>query len=84
VRNNDGGDDFVSRMITSRFIDQSLHVYSKQARLNDSRTPLQQVSIEPQGSIQFLGPVAVMTSAVDNAKWARPSKRHLKVRSNAG
>jgi carboxyl-terminal processing protease len=63
VRNNDGGDDFVSRMITSRFIDQSLHVYSKQARLSDSRTTLQQVIIEPQGSTQFLGPVAVMTSA---------------------
>jgi carboxyl-terminal processing protease len=63
VRNNDGGDDFVSRMITSRFIDQSLHVYSKQARLSDSRTPLQQVFIEPQGDTQFLGPLAVMTSA---------------------
>ena len=63
VRTNDGGDDFVSRMITSRFIDQSLHVYSKQTRLSDSRTPLQQVFIEPQGDTQFLGPVAVMTSA---------------------
>ena len=63
VRNNDGGDDFVSRMIASRFISQSLHVYSKQARLNDSRTPLQQVFIEPEGDIQFLGSVAVMTSA---------------------
>lgn len=63
VRYNGGGDDFVSRMITSRFIDQSLHVYSKQARLGDSRTPLQQVFIQPEGSTQFLGPVAVMTSS---------------------
>lgn len=63
VRTNDGGNDFVSRMITSRFIDQSLHVYSKQARLNDSRTPLQQVFVDPEGETQFLGPVAVMISA---------------------
>jgi C-terminal processing protease CtpA/Prc len=63
VRYNNGGDNFVSRMITSRLIDQSLHVYSKQARLGDSRTLLQQVIIEPEGNSQFLGPVAVMTSA---------------------
>ena len=63
VRYNLGGDDFVSTMIVSRFIDKFLHVYSKQARLVDSRTPLQQVIIGSQGSRQFLGPVAVMTSA---------------------
>ena len=67
VRNNDGGDDFVSRMITSRLIDQSLHVYSKQARLSDSRTPLQQVFVDPEGETQFLGPVAVMTSATTSS-----------------
>lgn len=56
------GDDLVSTMIASRFVNQSLHAYSKQARLGDSRTPLQQVTIEPLGSTQFLGPIALMTS----------------------
>jgi C-terminal processing protease CtpA/Prc len=63
VRYNSGGDDFVGQMIVSRFIEQSLHIYSKQARLGDGRTPLLQVFIEPEGAVQFLGPVAVMTSA---------------------
>jgi hypothetical protein len=56
------GDGFVSSLIASRFIDQPLHAYSKQAKLGDSRTALQQVIIEPAGSTQFLGPIALMTS----------------------
>lgn len=62
VRLNGGGDDFVSRMIASRFYQKRVHVYSKQARLGEGRTPIQKVYVEPEGEKQFLGPVALLTS----------------------
>ena len=62
IRYNGGGDDFVSQMIASRFIDKELHAYSKQARLVDSRTPLQDIMLTPSGDTQYLGPVAVLVS----------------------
>lgn len=67
VRYNGGGDDFVSQMIVSRFIDQPLHAYSKQARLGDSRTPLQDIVINPVGVNRFSGPVAVLTSTTTSS-----------------
>jgi C-terminal processing protease CtpA/Prc len=63
IRLNGGGDDFVSHMIASRFYQTSTHVYSKQARLGDTRTVLQKIVIEPQGIQQFIRPVAVLTSS---------------------
>lgn len=62
VRYNGGGDDFVSQMIVSRFIAQDLHAYSKQARLGNERTVLQDIIISPEGDKTFIGPVTVLTS----------------------
>lgn len=62
VRNNEGGDDFVSQYIAGRLVSQSYNAYGKQARLGAVRTPLQSIMIEPQGESQFLGPVAVLSS----------------------
>jgi hypothetical protein len=56
------GDALVSLEIVSRFTEQFLTLYSKQARLGDSRTALTSVIAGPEGSTQFLGPVALMTS----------------------
>lgn len=63
VRLNGGGYDEVSMEFASRFTSSALHVYSKQARLGNSRTPLIDVNIRPRGETQFLGPVVVLTSA---------------------
>jgi carboxyl-terminal processing protease len=62
LRFNEGGNDFVSTMIFSRFINKDFHAYSKQARLVNDRTPLQKVVVSPDGENQFIGPVAVLTS----------------------
>lgn len=62
VRNNDGGHDFVSLAIASRFTDSATHVYSKQARDGNSRTPLIDVTLEPNSKQSFIGPTVVLTS----------------------
>jgi hypothetical protein len=63
VRLNGGGDDFVSSMFASRFFQTPTHVYSKQARLGETRTKLQKVVLEPQGLQQFSGPLTILTSS---------------------
>jgi hypothetical protein len=63
VRLNPGGTDFLSMAIVSRFIDSRRHVFSKQARLGSSTTDMDEVILEPRGSLQYLGPIAVLTSA---------------------
>lgn len=63
VRINGGGDDFVGNMIASHFFQITQHVYSKQARLGDKRTPLQKVFVTPSKGRLFTGPVAVLTSS---------------------
>ena len=62
VRNNNGGDDFVSQYMASRLTGQSYSAYGKQARLGAVRTPLQLVSIEVKGDSQYDGPIAVLSS----------------------
>lgn len=62
IRNNGGGNDSVSQAIVSRMIEQALPIYSKQARLAAGRTPLQHVIVQPQGSVRFTGPVALLIS----------------------
>ena len=63
VRFNEGGTDRVNQNIISRLIDTDLVAFSKQTRLGDGRTALQEVVIAPQGSSNYLGPIAVLTSA---------------------
>jgi carboxyl-terminal processing protease len=62
VRNNDGGDDFVSQYIASRLTRQSYLAYGKQARSGAVRTPLQLISIAVKGDTQYGGPIAVLSS----------------------
>jgi hypothetical protein len=62
VRFNGGGDDFVSQYIASRLTNQSYNAYSKQARLGSTRTPLQNIVIEPKGNQQYSGSIALLTS----------------------
>ena len=63
VRANNGGSDFLSLAIASRFTDSVRHVYSKQARDGDTRTDLVEVTISPRGETQFLQPIVLLTSA---------------------
>ncbi len=62
VRGNNGGHDFLSMAIASRFVDSERHVYSKQARAGTGKTALVDVYIEPRGDHQYLKPVALLTS----------------------
>lgn len=63
VRMNGGGHDEISMLIAQRFMANSGHVYSKQARLGNDRTPLLNVYLEPASDNQYLGPIVVLTSA---------------------
>ncbi|MGV6815686.1 MAG: S41 family peptidase [Thiotrichales bacterium] len=62
VRTNNGGNDFISLAIASRFLDTTRHVYSKQARLGNSRTPLEEVMLAPAASGTYTGPIVLLTS----------------------
>ena len=64
IRTNSGGNDYISLAIASRFTSQqNVHVYSKQARDGDNKTPLVTVSISPRGEQQYLGNIVLLTSA---------------------
>ncbi len=62
IRLNQGGDDLVSHAIAKHFFTDEVLVYRKQARLNDSRTPLRDVYIKPANTLNFTGPIALLTS----------------------
>ena len=63
VRTNDGGFDYVSMAIASRFAQEEFHAFSKQARDGNSRTELLDINIAPRSEINYLGPIVVLTSA---------------------
>ncbi|NOH98977.1 S41 family peptidase [Vibrio sp. 99-70-13A1] len=64
VRTNFGGHDFISLAIAQYFTDSEMHVYSKQARLDNGFTELTDVILEPlETETYFNGPVYVLTSA---------------------
>lgn len=63
VRTNDGGFDFVSMAIASRFAQEEFHAFSKQARDGNSRTELLDVYVGPRSEINYTGPIAVLTSS---------------------
>jgi C-terminal processing protease CtpA/Prc len=62
VRGNNGGHDFLSMAIASRFVDGERLAYSKQARAGNEKTPLSEVTIQPRGNLQYLKPVVLLTS----------------------
>ena len=63
IRRNSGGHDFISLAIASKFTDQEIFAYQKQARLGSARTPLQEVHISPRGDFQYVNPIVLLTSA---------------------
>jgi hypothetical protein len=63
VRLNEGGQDEVSMLIAQHFISARQHVYSKQARLGNGRTPLIDVYLEPATENQYLGAIVLLSSA---------------------
>jgi hypothetical protein len=62
LRLNGGGLDIASQMVARRFMDTERHVFSRQSRQGDSRTPLQEITLAPH-STTYLKPLAVLTSA---------------------
>ena len=63
VRRNGGGKDFLSLAIASRFAANETLAYRKQARLGSARSESVDVFLSPRGSLQYLGPVFLLTSA---------------------
>lgn len=62
VRLNNGGFDLVSHAIAKHFFTDETLVYRKQARLHDTRTALRDVTIKPADTLNFTGPIALLTS----------------------
>lgn len=62
MRYNQGGFDWVSRMLAGRFADRQRLAYRKQARDGAGYTPLRDFYVKPQGSLQYQGKVIVLTS----------------------
>lgn len=62
IRLNNGGQDFLSMAIASRFISQETLGFAKQSREGNHRSALEEVFIQPRGENQYLGPIALLTS----------------------
>lgn len=62
VRTNNGGHDFLSMAIASRFVSTEQLAFSKQARQGNGKAELQNVYIQPRGNLQYLKPVVLLTS----------------------
>ncbi len=62
VRSNNGGNDFLSMAIASRFVSGERLAFSKQSRDGNHRSELEEVYIDARGDTQYLGPIALLTS----------------------
>ncbi|BFM09694.1 hypothetical protein R50071_48980 [Halioxenophilus aromaticivorans] len=62
VRTNGGGNDYISLAIASRFAQQDVLAYRKQARLGSARTEPMDVVISPRGNMTYAGPVYLLVS----------------------
>ena len=62
VRTNNGGQDFLSMAIASRFVSTEQLAFSKQARQGNDKAELQYAYIQPRGDFQYLKPVVLLTS----------------------
>ncbi len=60
VRTNNGGHEFVSLAIASRFTDSRVLAYTKK---HGKTSPIQEIFIEPRGEHTFTGPIALLVSA---------------------
>ncbi|MBU2877055.1 S41 family peptidase [Aliiglaciecola lipolytica] len=60
VRTNNGGHEFVSLAIASRFADSRVLAYTKK---HGKTSPTQEIFIEPRGEHTFTGPIALLVSA---------------------
>ena len=64
IRNNPGGDDSTVIQIVNRFCDRkrvAFHRKTKRGPGEDDYSPLKTWHIEPQGDIQFTGPIVLLT-----------------------
>jgi C-terminal processing protease CtpA/Prc len=64
IRDNPGGDDSTAITIINRFCDRkrtAFHRKTKTGPEKDDLTPLKTWFLEPQGDIQFTGPIALLT-----------------------
>ncbi len=66
IRQNPGGFDAASQMIAKHFLDTERHLYSKQARLGDSRNELETYRLAPVAS-PYLKPVVLLTSTASTS-----------------
>jgi carboxyl-terminal processing protease len=64
IRDNPGGDDSTAITIINRFCDRKRVAFHRQTKIGpgeDDYTPLKTWHIEPQGDVQFTGPIALLT-----------------------
>ncbi len=63
IRKNPGGFDGASQLIARYFLDSERELYSKQARLGDSRTELEVYKLQPVNN-SYTKPIVLLTSAM--------------------
>jgi hypothetical protein len=64
IRDNPGGDDSTAITIINRFCDHKRVAFHRQTKIGpgpDDLTPLKTWHIEPQGHVQFTGPIVLLT-----------------------
>lgn len=65
IRNNPGGDDDVVLAILNRFSDRKRVAFHRKTKIGPRRndfTPLKSWYLEPQGEVQFKGPIVLLTN----------------------
>lgn len=64
IRNNPGGDDSTAIAVINRFCDRRRVAFHRKTKIGpgeDDFTPLKTWYLEPTGSLQFTGPIALLT-----------------------
>ncbi len=61
VRINSGGWDVLGRTLTSHFVEETTHLYSKRVYLDGELGEKMKIEVEPAEGRRFSGPVAVLT-----------------------
>lgn len=64
IRDNPGGDDSTAIAIINRFCDRQRVAFRRRTKIgpgDDAFTPLKTFHIEPEGDVQFTGPIVLLT-----------------------
>lgn len=64
IRFNGGGSDLTALAVANRFTDQTRLAFSEQAVDGNGRSPLMSFELTPEGPLQFLNPVVLLTSLI--------------------